>query len=89
MGYIPPPPPPEEEYGCLSGTYIPSYELHVGIECAYCASLNNATKFDNCRSCGAPLARSIAPRKVYNIDVGDTSSKNAEKVIRKWASILS
>ena len=85
MGYIPPPLPPSY---CLSATYVPSYELHVGIECSYCASLNNATKFDNCRSCGAPLARSIAPRKVYNVDVGGMSPKSAEKVIRKWASIL-
>lgn len=80
--------PNQIDYTCYSGTYIPEYALEIGIKCVYCASLNNATKFDNCRSCGAPLARSIAPRKVYNVDVGNMSTKSAEKVVRKWTSIL-
>lgn len=50
MGYIPPPPPM-----ALSGVWNPAYEIQIGIKCEYCSSLNNATKFDNCRSCGAPL----------------------------------
>lgn len=34
-----------------------------GYKCAYCSSLNNATKFDNCHSCGAPLAANYGPDK--------------------------
>ena len=56
MGYIPHIPPPvraTEVY--LSAAYFPDFALQIGIKCEYCSSLNNATKFDNCCSCGAPL----------------------------------
>jgi len=54
---IPPPhPPPKRATNyCLSSVYIHDFALHTGIRCEYCSSLNNATKFDNCHSCGAPL----------------------------------
>lgn len=48
---------------CLSGNVMPEFELEIGLKCAYCLSLNNATKFDNCKSCGAPLAAEHGPDK--------------------------
>ena len=55
------------QMNATSGVWNPAYEIQMGIKCAYCASLNNATKFDNCRSCGAPLAANHGPDKLKRL----------------------
>ena len=62
---------------CCSATYVASYAFQRDLECSYCKSLNDATVFDNCKNCGAPLAPDKHKSRDYNFDRRYSNTNNS------------